>query len=62
MRKTWGSRNTPETTFCSARAECRSVPNGFSMMQRTSAFWCRCSPATLRCSTMTGKNSGAVER
>ena len=32
MRKTWRSRNTLETTCWSARAESRSVPNGFSMM------------------------------
>ena len=62
MRKTWRSRNASETTFCSERADARSVPNGFSMITRTSAFGCRCSPACLSCSTITGKNSGAVER
>ena len=62
MRNTWGSRNTLDTTFCSSRADSRSVPNGFSMMQRTSAFGCRCRLAPLICSTITGKNSGAVER
>ena len=62
MRKTWRSRKTLSTTFCSLRAVCRSVPNGFSMTQRTSACLWRCSPAALSCSMITGKNSGAVER
>ena len=62
MRKTWRSRKTLETTSWSSRADARSVPNGFSMTTRTSAFSWRCSPASLSCSTITGKNSGAVER
>jgi hypothetical protein len=62
MRKTWLSRNAPATTFWSERAVRRSVPNGFSMMIRTSTLSWRCSPAALSWSTMTGKNSGAVDR
>ncbi len=62
MRKTWRSRKTECTTSCSARADSRSVPNGFSITARTSAcsWWCR--PFSLSASVMTPKNSGAVER
>ena len=51
-----------EAAWASFRALCRSVPNGFSITTRTSADLWRCRPAALSCSTITGKNSGAVER
>ncbi len=34
IRKTWSSSNVRRTTRLSARALCRSVPNGFSMITR----------------------------
>src|SRR5208282_3755642 len=37
MRKTWDSSKTACTAWFSARAESRSVPNGFSMMTRAPA-------------------------
>ena len=62
MRKTWRSRKTLETTSCSLRADARSVPNGFSITIRTSASLWRWRPASLSCSEITEKNSGAVDR
>ena len=62
MRKTWSSWKTLATISCSERAEARSVPNGFSITHRTAASSWRCRPAAFSACTMTGKNSGAVER
>ena len=62
MRKTWRSSKTDSTISLSSRASARCVPNGFSMITRTSApseslrLW---APSSL---TMIGKNSGAVDR
>ena len=64
MRKTWRSSKTDSTISLSSRASARRVPNGFSMITRTSASPSArlsrpCSPS---CLTMIGKNCGAVER
>ena len=62
MRKTWRSSKTDRTISLSSRASASRVPNGFSMMTRTSASSASsrsCVPSAL---TMTGKNSGAVDR
>ena len=62
MRKTWDSRNSRRTLRLSFLAEARSVPNGFSMTIRTSAPLMRSIFFWPSCSTITGKNCGAVER
>ena len=62
MRKTWDSANTSSTRRLSSRADARSWPNGFSITTRVSACSQRCRLADPNFSTITGKNSGAVER
>ena len=62
MRKTWDSSNTSSTRRLSSRADARSRPNGFSITTRVSACSQCCSLAVPSFSTITGKNSGAVER
>ena len=62
MRNTWVSSKIASTLRFSSRASPSVVPNGFSMISRTSppSWWL--SPELPRRSTMTGKNPGAVER
>ncbi len=62
MRKTWRSSKTDRTRALSSRASCSDVPNGFSITQRTSASSRALRPWAPSCSTITGKNPGAVER
>ena len=62
MRKIWLSENTDRTWLLSSRASASEVPNGFSITARTSTCSDRASPAAPSASTITAKNSGAVER
>ena len=62
MRKTCVSSKIASTRRLSSRASSSVVPNGFSMITRTSASSCCSSLASPSCSTITGKNSGAVDR
>ena len=62
MRKTWRSEKTESTSALSARASASEVPNGFSMIARTSTSSDCARPAAPSAPTITGKNSGAVER
>ena len=62
MRKTCSSAKTPSTVLLSSWASSSVVPNGFSMTIRTSASSISSIPCSPSCSTITGKNSGAVER
>ena len=62
MRKTCFSSKTDSTWRLSCRASASVVPNGFSMTARTSAPGWWVSPCSPSCPTMTGKNSGAVDR
>jgi len=62
MRKTCDSWNQPSTRRFSSFADSRSVPNGFSMMIRTSDPSWRFSPLWPSASEITGKNDGAVDR
>ena len=51
------------TTSWSARAEARSVPNGFSITHaHVGVLVTGAGRSSLSASMMTGKNSGAVER
>ena len=62
MRKTWCSSKTDSTCRLSSTRLLQVVPNGFSMMTRTSASSTRFRPCSPRLPTITGKNVGAVER
>ncbi len=62
MRKTWPSSKTERTLAFRSRASASDVPNGFSMITRTSAPSVCARPALPSASTITAKNSGAVER
>ncbi len=62
MRKTWDSSRTERTVLLSSCASASVVPKGFSMMTRTSAPSCSVSSCLPSACTITGKNSGAVER
>ena len=62
MRKTWCSSKTDSTCRLSSTASSKVVPNGFSMITRTSAPSTRSRPCSPSLPTITGKNAGAVER
>ena len=62
MRKTWVSSKIASTRRFSSRASSSVVPNGFSMIRRTSASSWWASFERPSSSTITGKKAGAVDR
>ena len=58
MRKTWSSRKTSCTASFSARADSRSVPNGFSMITRARSA----RPASPSVRTIGPAAAGGTER
>src|ERR671933_117330 len=62
MRKTWCSSKTDRTSWLSCWASASVVPNGFSMIKRTSAPSRRSSPRSPGLATITGKDGRVVRR